>query len=137
MSQELTANISLRKQEITTRYIEELDKHLADLKAGLLETSLEINDFADLLFITPTHLSDTIKDVLGKSPCNVYEEKLIKLSKELLLNTNKTISEIAVTLTYDPSNFTKFFKRFAGMTPKEFRNQHLIKLVRESEKVTI
>ncbi|MFA6082947.1 helix-turn-helix domain-containing protein [Mucilaginibacter sp.] len=133
MSQELTANISLRKQEITTRYIEELDKHLADLKAGLLETSLEINDFADLLFITPTHLSDTIKDVLGKSPCNVYEEKLIKLSKELLLNTNKTISEIAVTLTYDPSNFTKFFKRFAGMTPKEFRNQHLIKLTSAAE----
>ena len=137
MPQELTANISLRKQEIATRYMEELDKHLADMKAGLLETSLEINDFADLLFITPTHLSDTIKDVLGKSPCNVYEEKLIKLSKELLLNTNKTIAEIAVTLTYDPSNFTKFFKRFEGITPKEFRNQHLVKLIRESEEVTI
>jgi AraC-like DNA-binding protein len=124
MPQELTANISLRKQEIATRYLEELDKHLADMKAGLIETSLEINDFADLLFITPTHLSDTIKDVLGKSPCSVYEEKLIKLSKELLLHTKKSISEIAVTLTYDPSNFTKFFKRFESITPKEFRNRH-------------
>jgi AraC family transcriptional regulator of adaptative response / methylphosphotriester-DNA alkyltransferase methyltransferase len=128
MPQELTANISLRKQEITIRYLEELDKHLADMKAGLLETSLEVNDFADLLFITPTHLSDTIKDVLGKSPCSVYEEKLIELSKELLLDTNKSISEIAVTLTYDPSNFTKFFKRFESTTPKEFRNRHLVKL---------
>jgi AraC-like DNA-binding protein len=137
MPQELTANISLRKQEIATRYLEELDKHLADMKAGLLETSLEINDFADLLFITPTHLSDTIKDVLGKSPCSVYEEKLIKLSKELLLNTNKTISEIAVALTYDPSNFTKFFKRFEGITPKEFRNRHLVKLTQELENVAI
>jgi hypothetical protein len=47
MPHELTANISLRKQEIATRYLEELNKHLADLKAGLLETSLEINDFAE------------------------------------------------------------------------------------------
>ncbi|MDB5288150.1 MAG: helix-turn-helix transcriptional regulator [Mucilaginibacter sp.] len=137
MSQELTANISLRKQEIATLYLEELDKHLADMKAGLLETSLEVNDFAALLFITPTHLSDTIKDVLGKSPCNVYEEKLIKLSKELLLHTNKSISGIAVTLTYDPSNFTKFFKRFEGITPKEFRNRHLVKLARESQTAAI
>lgn len=137
MPQQLTANISLRKQEIATRYLEELDKHLADMKAGLLETSLEINDFADLLFITPTHLSDTIKDVLGKSPCSVYEDKLIKLSKELLLQTKKSISEIAVTLTYDPSNFTKFFKRFEGITPKEFRNRHLVKLTQELENVAV
>ena len=137
MLHELTANISLRKQEIATRYLEELNKHLADLKAGLLETSLEINDFAGLLFITPTHLSDTIRDVLGKSPCDIYEEGLVRISKELLLETNKSIGEIAITLTYDPSNFTKFFKRYAGATPKEFRNRHLVKLTPESENVTV
>lgn len=126
MPETLTANISLRKYEITGRFIDELEKHLAELKAGLLDKSLEINDFAGLLFITPAHLSDTVKDVLGKSPCDVYEEGLLRVSKELLLNTNKSIGQIAITLTYDPSNFTKFFKRYAGMKPKEFRSQNLV-----------
>jgi AraC family transcriptional regulator of adaptative response / methylphosphotriester-DNA alkyltransferase methyltransferase len=72
--------------------------------------------------------SDTIRDFLGKSPCDIYEEGLVRISKELLLETNKSIGEIAITLTYDPSNFTKFFKRYAGATPKEFRNRHLVKL---------
>lgn len=137
MLQGLTSDFSLRKREITTRYLEELDKHLADMKAGLLETSLEVKDFAALLFISPTHLSDTIKDVLGKSPCNVYEEKLIKLSKELLKDTQKSITEIAVSLTYDPSNFTKFFKRFEGITPREFRNKHLLRTHREFQTIAI
>lgn len=121
MHQTSAGGASFRRQEITSGFIKELDKHLADLKAGRLEKSWEINDFADLLFITPAHLSDTIKEVLGKSPCDVYEEGMVRISKELLLNTNKTIGEIALTLTYDPSNFTKFFKRYAGMKPKEFR----------------
>ncbi|MBD1391976.1 helix-turn-helix domain-containing protein [Mucilaginibacter glaciei] len=128
MPQTLAVNTSLRKQEITSGFIRELDKHLADLKAGLLEKSLEINDFADLLFITPAHLSDTIKEVLGKSPCDVYEEGMVRISKDLLLNTKKSIGEIALTLTYDPSNFTKFFKRYAGMKPKEFRAMNFSKL---------
>lgn len=73
-------NISFRKSEITDKFLFELDKHLAELKTGVVETAYEVNDFAELLFINPNHLSDTIKDVLGKSPCAVYEEKLLEIS---------------------------------------------------------
>lgn len=117
-------SISLRQAEIARQFVSELDKHLDELVSGQVETAYEINEFADLLFINPNHLSDTIKDVLGKSPCAVYEEKLVLISKDLIVNTNKPISEIARILDYDPSNFTKFFKRFTGKTPKEFRNEN-------------
>ncbi|MCT2564164.1 helix-turn-helix domain-containing protein [Chryseobacterium herbae] len=117
-------SISLRQAEIANQFVSKLDKHLDELLAGQVETAYEINEFADLLFINPNHLSDTIKDVLGKSPCAVYEEKLVIISKDLIVNTNKPISEIARILDYDPSNFTKFFKRFTGKTPKEFRNEN-------------
>lgn len=120
-----STNVSFRKTEIANRFLSELDKHIDDLKKGKVETSYEINEIAEKLFINPNHLSDTIKDVLGKSPCGIYEEKLAEAAKELLTNPNKSISDIAYTLSYDHSNFTKFFKRLTGFTPKEYRNQNL------------
>ena len=115
---------SKRQQEIIDQYLFELDKHMADLKSAKAESTFEIKDLADLLFIHPTHLSNTIHEVLGKSPCDIYEEKLVTIAKELLLESNRPISQIANDLTFDPSNFTKFFKRFAGTTPKQFRGIH-------------
>ena len=105
-----------------------MDKHLNELKTGLTESAYEVSDFAKLLFINPNHLSDTIKDVLGKSSCTVYEEELIKISKELIQHSGKPINEIARTLDYDPSNFTKFFKRFTGINPSEYRKLETEKL---------
>jgi len=121
-------NFSLRKQEITQKFLFQLDKHLIDLKTGLTENAYEVNDFAKLLFINPNHLSDTIKVVLGKSPCTIYEEKLIEVSKELIQYSGKPINEIARTLDYDPSNFTKFFKKFTGITPSKYRKVNTEKL---------
>lgn len=113
--------ISVRQKEIVASYLQQLDLHLSDLKVGLAEKTFEIKDLAELLFVSPKHLSNTIQEVLGKSPCDIYEERLIEISKELLLTTNKPISHIAQTLTFDPSNFTKFFKSYEGNTPKQFR----------------
>lgn len=112
---------SFRKNEIAIKFLFELDKHLEEFKSGTIEKAFEVTDFARLLFIAPNHFSDTIKDVLGKSPCAIYEEKLIEISKQLITDTDKSISEIARNLDYDPSNFTKFFKRFTKLTPTEFR----------------
>ena len=116
--------ISSRKKEIVQQYIAELDKHIAELKAGKADRALEIREFASLLHVHPAHLSNTIKEVTGQSSCSLYEERLLNVSKELLLTTTLSIAQIAVQLTYDPSNFTKFFKQYAGTTPKKFREQH-------------
>ncbi|MBL7846266.1 MAG: helix-turn-helix transcriptional regulator [Cyclobacteriaceae bacterium] len=112
---------SNRQQEIVTQYLHELDKHLAELKIGKAENTFEIKDLASLLFIHPTHLSNTIHEVLGKSPCDIYEERLIEIAKELILSSDRPIAQIAQSMTFDPSNFTKFFKSYVGTTPKKFR----------------
>ena len=115
---------SKRKKEITNNYLEQLDHHISQLKEGKAESVLEIRDIAAMLHIHPTHLSDTIKEVTGRSTCDHFEERLLRISKELLIETNLPISQIARQLTYDPSNFTKFFKQYTGVTPKQFRNSH-------------
>ena len=95
-----------------------------DLKSGKADTTFEVQDIAALLHIHPTHLSNTIQEELKRSPCDIYEERLMNIAKELILTTKLSIAEIARQLTFDPSNFSKFFKHFAGITPKQFRDAH-------------
>ena len=125
METTLAPSISHRKKEIAKQYITELDDHIQQLKEGKAERALEIRDFAQLLHVHPVHLSNTIKEVTGQSTCSLYEERLLKVSKELLLDTNMSIASIAKQLTYDPSNFIKFFKHYTGTTPKKFRDQFI------------
>ncbi|MCS3799464.1 helix-turn-helix domain-containing protein [Niastella sp. OAS944] len=114
--------VSARQKEIVHQYEAELDKHMLELKAGGVEVMHEISDLARIMNIHPIHLSNTVKAVTGRSACDLFEEKLVILSKELLTNTNLPVAEIARQLTYDPSNFTKFFKKYVKMTPKTYRD---------------
>ena len=122
MESTTTTVVSSRQKEIVLQYITELDKHMQELKAGQVEIMHEISDFANILHIHPVHLSNTVKQVTGRSSCDLFEERLVNLSKELLATTSLPVAEIARQMTYDPSNFTKFFKKYVGMTPKMYRN---------------
>jgi len=119
---EVTTIVSFRQKEILQQYITELDKHMLELKASEVEVMFEIRDFANLLHIHPVHLSNTVKEVTGKSACDLFEERLVELSKEMIATLPLSIGEIARQLTYDPSNFVKFFKKYTGMTPKKYRD---------------
>jgi len=120
--EQISTIISSRQKEIVLQYITELDKHMQELKAGQVEIMHEISDFANILHIHPVHLSNTVKQVTGRSSCDLFEERLVNLSKELLATTSLLVAEIARQMTYDPSNFTKFFKKYVGTTPKKYRD---------------
>lgn len=83
----------------------------------------EIEDFAKLLFVHPTHLSNTIKEITGISACGVYQHKIMAVAERLLSDPSRTIRDIALTLTYEPSQFTKWFKKLSGITPRQFRQK--------------
>jgi AraC family transcriptional regulator, regulatory protein of adaptative response / methylphosphotriester-DNA alkyltransferase methyltransferase len=125
MSVAIAPETSIRQQEIVNDFKALLDKHMNELRHGEAEKTYEIRDFADALHIHPTHLSNTLHEVLRQSPCDIYELRLIALAKELLLNSTQPIGNIAAQLCYDPSNFTKFFKLYTQQTPKEFRKANL------------
>ena len=100
-----------------------LDLHMAEFRAGTADRAWGIRDFAERLFVHPTHLSNTLQEVTGRSPCDIYEERLMDVARELLIGSNGSAAEVARQLTMDPSNFNKFFKRFEGITPKQFRER--------------
>ncbi len=117
---------SIRQQELIAQYVQLLDQHMLDLKTGMVDRMFTIQDFAEKLFVHPRHLSNTINEVLQTSPCDLFENRLIAIAKELILADTTPIAEIARRMTYDPSNFSKFFKRYVGMTPKQFREVYAV-----------
>ncbi len=96
---------------------------MLDLKQGKADRALNIRDFTMLIPIHPVPLSNTIKEATGHSTLDLYEERLLHISKELLITQNLII---AMLLTYDPYNFARFFKAVRGLTPKKFRQQQFL-----------
>ncbi len=90
------------------------------------QNNLRINDYADLLAITPNHLTQMVKQVTGKTSIELLQEKLIAEVKRLIVHTNASISEIAHIMNYpDQSYFTKFFKKCTGITPLQYRKESM------------
>jgi AraC-like DNA-binding protein len=119
----LPRKILSRQTEITNGFLEEVDKHIADILSGRVEKMYHIKDVAAVLHIHPVHLSNTIKLTTGQSPCWFFEEKLMTEARKMLQEDRFTIAQIADQLTFDTSNFTKFFKRFEGVTPSAYRQR--------------
>ena len=113
-----------RRDEITSKYFAFLDIHIEEVANGKVTDFLELNQIAQLLHVSHTHLSDTIQQATGYHPCHFYDLKIIEKAKQLLIQTDLSIAAIAKKLTYDPSNFSKFFKSWTGNTPGNFRKEN-------------
>jgi AraC-like DNA-binding protein len=81
-----------------------------------------VNDYAEMLHVSPKYLSDVVSDSLGRSPLQIIHDLLLLEAKVQLHSTDKTVSEIAYYLKFDDqSHFTHFIKRRTGLSPLEFR----------------
>ena len=114
-----------RPEKIQQEFLALIDHHLDDLIHERATEMLEIENFAQRLHIHPTHLSNTIKDLSGTSPCGLYQPRILAIAQQLLHNPELTIKAIALRLSYEPSQFTKWFKHMTGITPKTYRAQIL------------
>lgn len=96
-------------------------KLLAENK--FLETRT-VNDYAEMLNISPKYLSDVVNETFGRSPLQMIHDLLLLEAKVQLRSTGKSISEIAYFLKFDDqSHFTHFIKKRTGLSPTEFRRQ--------------
>ena len=85
-------------------------------------TMRTVNDYADLLHVTPKYLSDALKKESGRTAQQIFHDILMLEAKSLLLQTNFTIAELSEKLGFEyPSYFCKIFKAKNGATPLDYR----------------
>jgi AraC-like DNA-binding protein len=83
-----------------------------------------IEEYAELLFVTSNHLSQSVKLASGKNALSFINERIMTEAKSLIQYTDFDIAEIAYQLNFsDPANFGKFFKKHSDLTPLEFRKR--------------
>lgn len=78
--------------------------------------------YAELLCISPKHLSVVAKEITGKTAGEVIDDYVMMAAKMLLSSSSKTVKEIGTELNFpNQSFFGKYFHKHAGVSPNKFR----------------
>ena len=78
--------------------------------------------YAAKFFITPKHLTETVKEATGKTAGEWIAEAVVLEAKVLLQNSSLNIARISDALHFpDQSTFGKFFKKQTGLSPAAYR----------------
>ena len=83
-----------------------------------------VSHYAEQLHITEKRLNQATSKVLGKSPKQLIDDRVLLEAKRLLAHTNESVKEIGYLLGFDePTNFIKYFRKHNRSTPVAFREQ--------------
>ena len=78
--------------------------------------------YANLLGVTPNHLTRVIRQTSGMTPGEILRDRLTLEAKRLLAHTDFTVGETAQRLGFlSAAQFSNWFKREAGVSPDQFR----------------
>ncbi|HSU49231.1 MAG TPA: AraC family transcriptional regulator [Segetibacter sp.] len=104
-----------RKEDLVMRFMKLLPLHFRQQRS--------LTYFAQMLYITPKYLTQTIKEITGKTAGDFIDEMVMMEAKVLLNDFAKSIRQVAEELHFsDQFYFSKFFKKHAGINPSEYRS---------------
>jgi AraC-like DNA-binding protein len=110
----------------------DIEVHLSANKLLLFRELLEkkyksiklVNEYAETLNISAKKLTKSTKSILGKTPKQLINDRVILEAKRLLVYSNLSIKEIAFDLGFaEPTNFSKYFAKHTENSPIEFRKK--------------
>ena len=78
--------------------------------------------YADTLCVSSKHLTETIKEVTGRTSGEWIEEAVILEAKVLLRDQRISVAQVAEDINFpDQSSFGKYFKKHTGLSPSDYR----------------
>lgn len=114
------------RQWVENRYADIFNR-FCDLVVKHYRESRELKFYANLLNLTPKHLSRVIRTATnGLSPVKWIEQYVTAQAKRLIeARATQTLQETAYMLGFtEPTSFYRYFKRVTGMTAKEYRDSN-------------
>jgi AraC-like DNA-binding protein len=89
-----------------------------------LITQLTVQQIADHLYVSPSHLNRVFKRQMGVSPMKYVTQRRMEIARTMLLNTKYPILYISNFFGYShPDVFSRAFKESFGVSPKNFRRR--------------
>jgi AraC family transcriptional activator of pobA len=84
----------------------------------------QVNYYAEQIMLTEKRLNQATTKVLGKTPKEIIDDRIMLEAKRILAHTTKNVKEIGYDLGFnEPTNFIKYFKKHSRSTPTEFRKK--------------
>ncbi len=107
-----------RGADIVKRLVQQIVKHYAIHRSPAF--------YAELLQISPQHLSATVSRVTGRKVTDIIGQMVIVDAQTKLRTTELSIHDIAEALNFpDMSVFGKYFKRYTGLSPRQYREMEM------------
>ena len=118
-----------RRKQNFTEIKKGADLDYVMLFKDLLETGYksqkQVNNYAKQILITEKRLNQATTKVLGKSPKEIIDDRIMLEAKRTLAHTKESVKEIGYNLGFEePTNFIKYFKKHSKFTPTEFREKN-------------
>lgn len=103
-----------RKEEMVAAFATLMQEHY------LAERQLAF--YSDRLFVTTKHLSETVKEITGRTAGQLIDDQVLVESRRLLDETGLSIAEVSHRMGFPtPAQFSKFFHRTTGTSPRAYR----------------
>ena len=103
-----------RAEQISSEFLILIETHFWTKKS--------VKAYAEILGISPKHLTETVKETLSYTALACIHIRIIKEIQYLLSFSEMSIKQIAYALNFATlSQFGRFFKRYEGISPKEYR----------------
>jgi AraC family transcriptional regulator, transcriptional activator of pobA len=115
----------ITRKSANNNLLEKLEEILDDYfknEKPLTQGIPTVQFLAETLNISPSYLSDMLRNLTGQNAQQHIHNKLIEKAKEKISTTTLTIGEISYELGFEhPSSFNKLFKSKTTFSPLEFR----------------
>ena len=107
------ANVGRRKIELLFNFVNLVENNYRQHR--------DVGYYADLLCVTPKHLSAVLKETSSRTAHQWIDSYVILEAKMLLKERHMSVKEVSSLLNFaNQSFFGKYFKKETGMSPREF-----------------
>lgn len=118
----------IKKQQTQTPIPKGIDLDNVIQFRNLLEEQFQnhkqVSYYTEQLAFTKKRLNQSTSKILGVTPKQMIDARVILEAKRQLAHTNESVKEIGFNLGFEePTNFVKYFKKHVLVTPLEFKSE--------------